>query len=71
MDPKFKILALISTLLVAGIYGSSIPNVLADVSCIDFDKKTKICVTTNTNDMYNCVKQNDGKWKCTISSAKE
>lgn len=54
----------ISTSLVGVMYSSSIPVVLADVSCLDFDKKTKICATSG-GDMYNCVKQDDGKWKCT------
>src|SRR6185503_11086121 len=50
------------TLLVGVIYSSSTPVVLADVSCIDYDKKTKVCATSG-GEMYDCVKQDDGKWK--------
>ena len=64
MNTSFVVLFVISTSLVGVIYGASTPVVLADVSCIDFDKKTKICATSD-GDMYNCVKQSDGKWKCT------
>jgi hypothetical protein len=64
MGTKFVILAIISALLVPTIYSSSTSVVFADVSCIDYDKKTKVCATSG-GDMYDCVKQDDGKWKCT------
>ena len=65
MDTKFVIFAAISTLLVAAIYGSSTSVVFAAVSCLDFDKNTKVCVTDTSTDLYECVKQDDGKWVCT------
>jgi len=64
MNTNIVIFTVISTLLVGVIYSSSTPAVLADVSCIDYDKKTKVCATSG-GDMYDCVKQDDGKWKCT------
>jgi hypothetical protein len=72
MDTKFMISLLISPLLVATIYSSSISVVFADVSCIDAintDKPTKFCVTDKSPDMYKCVQQDDGKWKCTKTPA--
>jgi hypothetical protein len=65
MKTSFVVLMVISTLLVAAIYSSSTSFVFADVSCLDFDKKTKMCVTSTSPDLYECVKQDDGKWKCT------
>ena len=72
MDTKFVIFVVISTLLVAAIYSSSTSVVFAAVSCIDAigtDKPTKFCVTDTSPDMYKCVKQDDGKWKCTKTPA--
>jgi hypothetical protein len=65
MYTKIAIFTLISALLVAVFYSSSTSLVFADISCIDFDEKTKICASTSDGNMYNCVKQDDGKWKCT------
>ena len=65
MKTSFVVLMVISTLLVAAIYSSSTSFVFADVSCLDSDKKTKMCVTNTSPDLYECVKQDDGKWKCT------
>ena len=64
MNTNIVIFTVISTLLVGVLYSSSTPVVLADVSCIDYDKKTKVCATSG-GEMYDCVKQDDGKWKCT------
>lgn len=64
MKPNFVVFMVISSLLVPVIYSSSTSVVFADVSCIDYDKKTKVCATSG-GDMYDCVKQDDGKWKCT------
>jgi len=65
MKTSFVVLMVISTLLVAAIYSSSTSFVFADVSCLDFDIKTKMCVTSTSPDQYECVKLDDGKWKCT------
>jgi hypothetical protein len=65
MHTKFVILAVISTLLVAAIYSSTTSVVFAAVSCIDASKTQKFCVTTTEpGNMYDCVKQDDGKWVC-------
>jgi hypothetical protein len=65
MKTSFVVLMVISTLLVAAIYSSSTSFVFANVSCLYSDKKTKMCVTNTSPDLYECVKQDDGKWKCT------
>lgn len=64
MNTNIVTFTVISTLLVGVIYSSSTPVVVADVSCIYYDKKMKVCATSGS-EMYDCVKQDDGKWKCT------
>jgi hypothetical protein len=69
MNTKSVIFVVISALFLPTIYSSFTSVVFADVSCIDAigtDKPTKFCSTDKSPDTYTCVKQDDGKWKCTV-----
>src|SRR5213594_763323 len=69
MKTTFVILSIVSTLLVAAIYSSSVAFGAQEyvMSCsYTKDKKTSFCSDNDpeNNDVWRCDKQKNGTWKC-------
>lgn len=65
MDVKIVIFAVISVLLVAAIYSSSVSVVYATYACSALeDGKTTYCTDSVKKKFYVCVKDKNGNWSC-------